>query len=88
MLARALLARPDVLFIDDIAGVLDDDARRQVERAIVADRSLGVIEATVDTPLITDVDRRIELADESRRESTVALDASGPTATGHATARA
>jgi ABC-type transport system involved in cytochrome bd biosynthesis fused ATPase/permease subunit len=61
VLARGLLARPDVLFIDDIAGVLDDDGRRLVERAIVSERSLGVIEATVDTPLITDVDRRIEL---------------------------
>jgi ABC-type transport system involved in cytochrome bd biosynthesis fused ATPase/permease subunit len=61
VLARALLASPDLLYIDDIAGVLDDDGRRLVQRAIVAHRSLGVVEATVDTPLITDVDQRVEL---------------------------
>ena len=61
VLARALLASPDLLYIDDIAGVLDDDGRRLVQRAIVANRSLGVVEATVDTPLITDVDQRVEL---------------------------
>jgi ABC-type transport system involved in cytochrome bd biosynthesis fused ATPase/permease subunit len=60
-LARALLANPDVLFLDDIAGVLDDDGRRLVRQTIEARRSLTVIEATVDTPLIAHVDRRIEL---------------------------
>lgn len=61
VLARALLARPDVLYIDDIAGVLDDDGRRIVQRVIVNNATLGVIEATVDTPLVTDVTHRIEL---------------------------
>jgi ABC-type transport system involved in cytochrome bd biosynthesis fused ATPase/permease subunit len=61
VLARALLARPDVLYIDDIAGVLDDDGRQLVQRAIESNRRLSVVEATVDTPLITDVDHRIEL---------------------------
>lgn len=61
VLARALLARPDVLCIDDIAGVLDDDARRTVQRVIESNDTLGVIEAAVDTPLNTIVTRRIEL---------------------------
>jgi ABC-type transport system involved in cytochrome bd biosynthesis fused ATPase/permease subunit len=60
-LARALLATPDVLFLDDIAGVLDDDGRRLVRQTIATRGSLGVVEATVDTPLMTDVDQRIEL---------------------------
>jgi ATP-binding cassette subfamily C protein CydD len=61
VLARTLLARPDVLYLDDIAGVLDDDGRAIVQRAIRRHAALGVIEATVDTPLITDVTHRIEL---------------------------
>lgn len=61
VLARALLARPNVLYLDDIAGVLDDDGRVRVERAISSNGSLGVIEATVDTPLNENVDQRIEL---------------------------
>lgn len=61
VLARTLLARPEVLCIDDIAGVLDDDARRMVQRVIESHETLGVVEATVDTPLISAATGRIEL---------------------------
>jgi len=62
VLARALLAHPDLLVIDDVAGVLDEDGRRLVRTVLKAPRSFGVIEATVDTPLFTDVTYRIELS--------------------------
>jgi hypothetical protein len=61
VLSRALLAQCDLLFIDDVAGVLDEDGRRLV-RAVLRERpSLGVVEATVDTPLLSDVTYRVEL---------------------------
>lgn len=62
VLARALLAEPDLLVIDDVAGVLDDDARRLVRRVLDEHRAIAIIEATVDTPLLTDAAVRIELA--------------------------
>jgi ABC-type transport system involved in cytochrome bd biosynthesis fused ATPase/permease subunit len=61
VLARALLARCDLLFIDDVAGVLDEEGRRRVRAVLRAQPSLGVVEATVDTPLLDDVTYRIEL---------------------------
>jgi ATP-binding cassette subfamily C protein CydCD len=62
VLVRALLAEPEVLVIDDVAGVLDDDGRRLVRHVLAQQRSLATIEATVDTPLLVDVTLRIELA--------------------------
>lgn len=62
VLARALLARPDLLVVDDVAGVLDNDGRRLVRGVLDAHPTLGVVEATVDTPLLVDVTQRIELA--------------------------
>jgi ABC-type transport system involved in cytochrome bd biosynthesis fused ATPase/permease subunit len=61
VLARALLAQPDLLVIDDVAGVLDDEARRFVRRVLDEQRALCIVEATVDTPLFNDVTTRIEL---------------------------
>jgi len=61
VLARALLAHPDLLVIDDVAGVLDEDGRRLVRAVLDEPHSFGVVEATVDTPLFTDVTYRIEL---------------------------
>jgi ATP-binding cassette, subfamily C, bacterial CydD len=61
LLARALLAPCDLLVIDDVAGVLDDEARRLVRRVIEGHPELGVVEATVDTALFADVAQRIEL---------------------------
>ena len=62
VLARALLAHPDLLVVDDVAGVLDDDSRQLVRRVLDELPALGVVEATVDTPLLLGVTRRIELA--------------------------
>jgi ABC-type transport system involved in cytochrome bd biosynthesis fused ATPase/permease subunit len=62
VLARALLAHPDLLVVDDVAGVLDDDSRRLVRRVLDELPALGVVEATVDTPLLVGPTRRIELA--------------------------
>ena len=62
VLARGLLARPDLLVVDDVAGVLDDEGRRLVRRVLDQHPTLGVVEATVDTPLLVDVALRIELA--------------------------
>jgi ABC-type transport system involved in cytochrome bd biosynthesis fused ATPase/permease subunit len=61
VLARALLAQPVVLLFDDVAGVLDHDARRLVRDVCDARSSLGIVEATIDTPLFDDVTYRIEL---------------------------
>ncbi|HEY5009564.1 MAG TPA: ATP-binding cassette domain-containing protein, partial [Acidimicrobiales bacterium] len=62
VLIRALLAEPQVLVIDDVAGVLDDDGRRHVRHVLAQHRSLAMVEATVDTPLLVEVTNRIELA--------------------------
>jgi ATP-binding cassette, subfamily C, bacterial CydD len=62
VLARALLAHPDLLVLDDVAGVLDDDARRLVRHVLDDQRALALVEATVDTPLLFDATVRIELA--------------------------
>lgn len=51
-LARALLARPDLMIMDDVAGVLDADSRRLVRDVLNGHPLLGLIEATVDTPLL------------------------------------
>jgi ABC-type transport system involved in cytochrome bd biosynthesis fused ATPase/permease subunit len=61
VLSRALLAQCDLLIIDDVAGVLDDEGRRLVRAVLRAHPSLGIVEATVDTPLLSDVTYRIEL---------------------------
>ena len=62
VLARGLLARPDLLVVDDVAGVLDNEGRGRVRRVLEERPTLGVVEATVDTPLLGDVTLRIELA--------------------------
>jgi ABC-type transport system involved in cytochrome bd biosynthesis fused ATPase/permease subunit len=62
VLARALLADPEVLVLDDVAGVLDDEGRRVVREVLGQHRSLAMVEATVDTPLLVDVTYRIGLA--------------------------
>ncbi|HVB50605.1 MAG TPA: ATP-binding cassette domain-containing protein [Acidimicrobiales bacterium] len=61
VLARVLLCSPALLLLDDIAGVLDHEAREHVRRTLAALPQLAIIEATVDTALITDATRRIEL---------------------------
>jgi ATP-binding cassette subfamily C protein CydD len=61
VLARCLLASPVLLVIDDIGGVLDERSRQLVATAIGTRQGFGVVEATVDSPLLVDVDQRIEL---------------------------
>lgn len=61
VLARCLLASPVLLVIDDIGGVLDSQSRRLVTAAIDTNRDFAVVEATVDSPLLVDVDQRIAL---------------------------
>ena len=62
VLARAILARPAVLVLDDIAGVLDQPSRARVRAVIDRDDNLGVIEATVDTPVASDFDQHVVVA--------------------------
>jgi ABC-type transport system involved in cytochrome bd biosynthesis fused ATPase/permease subunit len=61
LLARALLADVSLLVLDDIAGVLDADVRERVRLVLAHEETLAIIEATVDTPLLTATSRRIEL---------------------------
>jgi ABC-type transport system involved in cytochrome bd biosynthesis fused ATPase/permease subunit len=61
VLARALLNGSTLLVLDDVAGVLDAGARDDVRRVLDEFSDLAVIEATVDTPLITNATTRIEL---------------------------
>ena len=51
-LARALLAHPVLLIIDDVAGVLDADARARVRETLDTYSQLTLIEATVDDPVL------------------------------------
>jgi ABC-type transport system involved in cytochrome bd biosynthesis fused ATPase/permease subunit len=61
VLARCLLANPELLVLDDIAGVLDGPSRREVTSALLEHPDLAIIEATVDTPLLESPSRRLEV---------------------------
>jgi ABC-type transport system involved in cytochrome bd biosynthesis fused ATPase/permease subunit len=61
VLARCLLTNPSLLVLDDIAGVLDVDARDCVLDALDAYPHLAIVEATVDTPLMAKATHHIEL---------------------------
>ena len=61
VLARVLLSSPSLIVIDDIAGVLDSEAREKVREALSKLPSTAIIEASVDTPLTLDPTSRIEL---------------------------
>jgi ABC-type transport system involved in cytochrome bd biosynthesis fused ATPase/permease subunit len=61
LLARALLHHSTLLVLDDVAGVLDIDARDDVRIVLEELRDVAVIEATVDTPLLTTATSRIEI---------------------------
>jgi ABC-type transport system involved in cytochrome bd biosynthesis fused ATPase/permease subunit len=52
LLARALLAHVPLLILDDVAGVLDEEARQCVRTTLSSVPGLAVLEATVDTPLL------------------------------------
>jgi ABC-type transport system involved in cytochrome bd biosynthesis fused ATPase/permease subunit len=59
VLARALLAHVALVILDDIAGVLDVNARELVNAALEERTVLAVIEASIDRPLSTPDDRLI-----------------------------
>jgi len=61
LLARALLADVPLLVLDDVAGVLDDEARSRVRASLAAVPLLAVLEATVDTPLLETPTYRVEI---------------------------
>jgi ABC-type transport system involved in cytochrome bd biosynthesis fused ATPase/permease subunit len=59
VLARALLANVAIVMLDDIAGVLDVNARQLVNAVLDDHPDLAVIEATIDTQLTTPRGRSI-----------------------------
>jgi ATP-binding cassette, subfamily C, bacterial CydD len=61
VLARALLHRSTLLVLDDVAGVLDPAARDDIRVVLDELHDVAVIEATVDTPLLTSPTRHIEI---------------------------
>ena len=61
LLARALLAGSALLVLDDLAGVLDEEARGCVRGVLEGLGDVAIIEATVDTPLLHTVTRRVDL---------------------------
>jgi ABC-type transport system involved in cytochrome bd biosynthesis fused ATPase/permease subunit len=61
VLARCLLASPELLIIDDIAGVLDEQSRQSVKDALGQHPDLAIIEATVDQPLLANPSQSIAL---------------------------
>ena len=52
VLARALLARPALILLDDVGGVLDAANRERVARLLGQHDELAILEATVDAPLL------------------------------------
>jgi ABC-type transport system involved in cytochrome bd biosynthesis fused ATPase/permease subunit len=61
VLARCLVARPTLLVLDDVAGVLDANARTLVHDVLRRYPQMAMVEATVDTPLLSGAEHRIEL---------------------------
>jgi ATP-binding cassette, subfamily C, bacterial CydCD len=61
-LARSLLARPALLVLDDVAGVLDRESRVRVSATLSALGEVAVIEATVDSPLLEEPTTRIVMS--------------------------
>jgi ABC-type transport system involved in cytochrome bd biosynthesis fused ATPase/permease subunit len=62
VLARVLLSAPSLIVLDDIAGVLDVEAREHVRRTLEALPEVAMLEATVNTPLLTEETARIEMS--------------------------
>jgi ABC-type transport system involved in cytochrome bd biosynthesis fused ATPase/permease subunit len=61
VLARCLITAPNLLILDDIAGVLDQSSRELVVAALDEHPGLAIVEATVDTPLLHHTTERIEI---------------------------
>ena len=60
-LARCLLARPALLVLDDVAGVVDERARASIRALLDSLTGVAIVEATVDTPLLTSANQRIKV---------------------------
>ena len=69
MLARALVARPDVVLADEPTADLDFETADRVTEALLAlaDRGATLIVATHDARLIARMDQVIEIAPEGER---------------------
>lgn len=65
VLARSLVRQPEVLILDDIAGVMDEPTRQLVRQRLDQELDIAIIEATVDAPLLTSPTRTIKLHHES-----------------------
>jgi ABC-type transport system involved in cytochrome bd biosynthesis fused ATPase/permease subunit len=61
VLARCLLAKAPLVILDDVAGVLDAPSRDRVRATLGNLTDLAIIEATVDSPLLTTFTHRIEI---------------------------
>lgn len=61
VLARALIAGVGLILLDDVGGVLDGAARRQVRSVLEGAVTLAVVEATVDGPVLANFDLHIEV---------------------------
>lgn len=61
VLARSLLASPAVLLVDDVAGLLDEVARRRVREVLDRQEGVAVVEASVDAVLLSETTERLEL---------------------------
>jgi ATP-binding cassette subfamily C protein CydD len=61
VLARAILAKPQLLLIDDIAGLLDEESRQKLQNVLSQHRDNAIIEATVDNPVLENSTTRFEV---------------------------
>jgi ABC-type transport system involved in cytochrome bd biosynthesis fused ATPase/permease subunit len=61
VLARSLLANPQLLLIDDIAGLLDEESKQKLQNVLSQRSDIAIIEATVDNPVIANATTRFEV---------------------------
>ncbi|MBW4029998.1 MAG: ATP-binding cassette domain-containing protein [Acidobacteria bacterium] len=62
LIARALLADPDLLILDDVAGLLDDVARDAVRAELTRHRDTAMIEVAVDEAVFFDATSTVRLS--------------------------
>jgi ABC-type transport system involved in cytochrome bd biosynthesis fused ATPase/permease subunit len=61
VLARTLLADPQLVLLDDIAGLLDAASKQSVQNVLARYSNVAIIEATVDNPILTTPSDRFEV---------------------------
>ena len=61
VLARTLLAEPQLVLLDDIAGLLDAASKQNVQNVLARYSNIAIIEATVDNPILTSPSDRFEV---------------------------